>query len=206
LASATYGIGQLSRLSGLPIKTIRFYSDAALLPPAGRADSGHRRYDATDLARLQLVRTLRDLGIPLPTIARVLQGRDELRDSLAAHIRTVETRILELRRQLAILRAGIRSPSETTVRRVQTFARLQAVERRQLMEQFWDSVLADVPVDAALAKRFRAYSLPDLPDEPTPEQLDAWLELAVLASYEDFVRSTRVIWAARYARVPALAE
>ena len=48
-----------------------------------------------------------------------------------------------------------------------------------------------MPIDAALAERFRAYGTPELADEPTPEQLDAWLELAVLASDDDFVRSTR---------------
>jgi DNA-binding transcriptional MerR regulator len=190
VARGTYSIGQLAELSGLPVKTIRFYSDLGLLPPAGRTEAGHRRYDATDLARLQLVRSLRDLDVALPTIARVLEGRDSLGEILAAHIHTLETRIEALRRQLAVLKAAARSPTESTVRRLQALTRLQAVERQRLLERFWDSVLEGVPIDASLAERFRAYGTPELPDEPTPEQLDAWLELAVLASDEDFVRST----------------
>jgi DNA-binding transcriptional MerR regulator len=41
---------------------MRFYSDAGLLPPSGRTEAGHRRCAATDVARPQLVRTLRDLS------------------------------------------------------------------------------------------------------------------------------------------------
>ena len=55
-----FSIGRLAALTGLPVKTIRFYSDAGLLPPSGRTEAGHRRYTATDVARLQLVRTLRE--------------------------------------------------------------------------------------------------------------------------------------------------
>ena len=54
-----FSIGRLAALTGLPVKTIRFYSDAGLLPPSGRTEAGHRRYTAADVARLQLVWTLR---------------------------------------------------------------------------------------------------------------------------------------------------
>jgi DNA-binding transcriptional MerR regulator len=186
-----YSIGQLASLSGLPIKTIRFYSDIGLLPPAGRTESGHRRYDATDLARLQLVRSLRDLGVDVPTVGHVLERKRDLGDILAAHIRTLETRIDALRRQLAVLKVAVRSPSEATVRRVQSLARLQAAERRRLLERFWDRVFEGMPVDPSVAERFRSGGIPDLPEEPTERQLDAWLELAELATDDDFVRSIR---------------
>jgi hypothetical protein len=40
---------------------------------------------------------------------------------------------------------------------------------------------------------------PELPADPTPEQLDAWLELAELVADEDFQRTTRAnaAWAPR---------
>jgi DNA-binding transcriptional MerR regulator len=70
-------IGQLSELTGVPVRTIRFYSDAVhggtpLVAPATRSPAGYRLYDVEAAARLELVRTLRDLDIDLPTIARVL--------------------------------------------------------------------------------------------------------------------------------------
>jgi hypothetical protein len=52
-------IGELARLTGLPVKTIRYYSDLGLAPEAGRGSSSYRRYDEAGLARIELVRTLR---------------------------------------------------------------------------------------------------------------------------------------------------
>ena len=68
-------IGELSRRSGLPVKTIRYYSDVGVLPPAARTRSGYRRYGQADLVRLDLVRTLRELGVDLAAIRRAVRGR-----------------------------------------------------------------------------------------------------------------------------------
>jgi DNA-binding transcriptional MerR regulator len=187
---ATFPIGRLSELSGVPIKTIRFYSDAGILPPSGRTDSRHRRYTDADLARLQLVRSLRELEVDLDTIRALLDGRGDISELLDAHAATLETRIRSLRRQLAVVRAAAASPSPATVRRVHALARLEAAERRRLLERFWDRATGDL-LDRDVAERFRAAGTPDLPDDPTPDQLDAWLELAELAADEDFAAATR---------------
>jgi hypothetical protein len=63
-------IGQLARRTGLSVKTIRWYSDQGLVPPAGRTAAGYRLSGVEALARLELVRTLRRLGIDLRTIER----------------------------------------------------------------------------------------------------------------------------------------
>ena len=193
----TISIGRLAELSGLPVKTIRFYSDERLLDTPERTEAGHRRFDEADLARLQLIRSLRDLGLDLPTIRSVLDGHGALPEVIAAHVRALETRIRGLQRQLVVLRAAATSPSEDTVRRVHQLARLDAAERRQLLDTFWDRALEGVPIDEATAARFRAMGSPELPAEPTPEQLDAWLELAELATDEDFQATTRrnAMWA-----------
>lgn len=67
-----YSIGELSRRTGLPVRTIRFYSDSGVVAPTPRSPAGYRRYDLDALLRLELLRTLRELGMDLPTIQRVL--------------------------------------------------------------------------------------------------------------------------------------
>jgi hypothetical protein len=62
-----------------------------------------------------------------------------------------------------------------------------AAERGRLLDRFWDRVTAGLPVGDAGA-RLRAAGTPELPADPAPEQLDAWLELA---ADEDFQRTTR---------------
>ncbi|MFC5723968.1 MerR family transcriptional regulator [Streptomyces gamaensis] len=57
-----YSIGELARLTGLTVKTIRFRSDTGVVPPTDRTPAGYRLYDQEALARLGLVRTLRLRG------------------------------------------------------------------------------------------------------------------------------------------------
>ena len=66
--TALLSIGELASRTGLPVRTIRFYSDAGVVPPADRTEAGYRLYGPDALARLGLVRTLRDLGVDLATI------------------------------------------------------------------------------------------------------------------------------------------
>jgi DNA-binding transcriptional MerR regulator len=47
-----FSIGQLAARTGLTSRTIRFWSDAGLVPPAGRSAGGYRLYDAEAVARL----------------------------------------------------------------------------------------------------------------------------------------------------------
>ncbi|MFC6015280.1 MerR family transcriptional regulator [Plantactinospora solaniradicis] len=69
-----YSIGDLARRTGLPVRTIRYYSDVGVLPPTDRSSANHRRYDLTAVARLDFIRTLRELGLDLATTQRVLAG------------------------------------------------------------------------------------------------------------------------------------
>lgn len=65
-----FSIGQLAGHTGVSVRTIRFWSDRGVLPPSDRTAAGFRRYDAAAVARLELVRTLRELGVGLNAIGR----------------------------------------------------------------------------------------------------------------------------------------
>jgi DNA-binding transcriptional MerR regulator len=66
-----FTIGQLAERCGLTARTVRFWSDAGLVPPADRSDGGYRLFDAEAVARLDLVRTLRELGLGLEAVKAV---------------------------------------------------------------------------------------------------------------------------------------
>src|SRR5882757_1495375 len=83
--TAVFTIGELARRTGLPVKTIRFYSDEGLLPPTERTDAGYRLYDAKAMARLELVRTLRELGLGLPDVSAALSRSSTVRDLAVRH-------------------------------------------------------------------------------------------------------------------------
>lgn len=69
-------IGELAQTSGVPAKTIRFYEEIGLLPPALRAENGYRLYHAEDIGRLRFIRNARSLGFTLDDLKEVLALRD----------------------------------------------------------------------------------------------------------------------------------
>jgi DNA-binding transcriptional MerR regulator len=68
-----FKIGEFSRLSGTPAKTLRYYDEIGLLKPA-KIDrfTGYRYYTADQLSRLHRILALKDLGLSLEQIARLL--------------------------------------------------------------------------------------------------------------------------------------
>lgn len=179
-------IGELSRRTGLSVKTIRYYSDLGLVPEAARTRTGHRRYDTESALRLDFVRTLRELGLDLATIRRLLDREADLRSVAARHAEAIGAQIRVLRVQRAVLRALAKhEPTPQEVDRMNRIARATAEERRRIIAEFFDSVFEGIPVDPEFEGRMRSVA-PELPDEPTDQQVDAWLELHELVSDPDF--------------------
>ncbi|MFE6055286.1 MerR family transcriptional regulator [Kitasatospora sp. NPDC056446] len=181
-----YPIGELARRTGLTVKTIRFYSDRGIVTPTDRSPAGYRRYDVDAVARLDLVRTLRDLGLDLPTIRRVVERELSLTEVTAAHAEALAVRIGILRLRHAVLTTVAErrlTPEETEL--MQQLARLSEDGRRRLIGDFLDAVFDGLGADSAFAGVKRSMT-PELPDDPEAEQTRAWVEWAELALDPDF--------------------
>ncbi|MEU9125207.1 TIGR03086 family metal-binding protein [Streptomyces sp. NPDC048506] len=176
-----WSIGEVARKTGLSVKLLRHWSDVGVVPPAGRTAAGYRVYDSESLARLELARTLRDLGLGLSVIRDVLDREHTLAEVAAAHVDALEVQIRALRTQQAVLRSVTRrtTTAEGLARMTRT-ARLSAAERRLLIHEFVIETLADLDVPAY--RRGLLAAVPDLPDDPTDEQVDAWIELSELVT------------------------
>ncbi|MEU6783244.1 MerR family transcriptional regulator [Nonomuraea angiospora] len=201
---ALYSIGDLARRTGLTVKTIRFYSDRGIVPPADRGPTGYRLYDLDAVTRLELVRTLRDLGMDLPTIRRVLASEVSLPEVAAAHAEALAVQIRTLRLRRAVLTAVARrgsSPEEMDL--MHKLARLSEDERRRLVDDFLAAAFDGLDTVPGFAGVMRSMT-PELPDDPSPEQVEAWVELAELAQDEDFRAAVRRT-VARYAAEPPAA-
>ncbi|MER5966256.1 MerR family transcriptional regulator [Streptomyces sp. NPDC002057] len=181
-----YSIGELARRTGATVKTIRFYSDCGLIPPADRSPAGYRLYDDGAVARLDFVRTLRDLGLDLAAIRKVMERELALPEVAVAHADAldVQIRILRLRRAVltAVAKRGA-TPEETHL--MHQLAKLSEVERQQLVGDFLDAVFGGVGTDTMFTGVMRSMT-PELPDDPDTEQVQAWVELAELSQDPDF--------------------
>lgn len=187
-----FSIGELSKRTGVPVKTLRFYSDEGLLPPTGRTARGYRLYGDASVMRLDLIRTLREAGLGIDRIRAVLGRELSLADALRLQLRAVEAHLTSLKHVASALRAALRSePTERDLRRLYAVTRLSNEERRAVIEGFYERVSEGVPIDAQWRKSMVEASAPRLPDEPTPEQLDAWIELAGIVEDPAFVEAMR---------------
>jgi len=66
-------VGELARRTGLTIRTLHHYDEIGLLKPSLHTESGHRLYTASDIARLQQVVSLRQLGFSLEEVRGCLE-------------------------------------------------------------------------------------------------------------------------------------
>jgi DNA-binding transcriptional MerR regulator len=67
-------VGELAKLAGLTVRTLRYYDQIGLFSPSGYSDSGHRLYTEPDISRLQQLLSLKELGLSLDEIKSVLDG------------------------------------------------------------------------------------------------------------------------------------
>ena len=108
-------INEVAAETGLTTRAIRYYEEMGLLEPAARSDGDYRLYDASDLDRLQFIRSLRDdAGFSLAQIGQLLEddaARERNRERLSHTSDPDERRALLLdarertQRQIEILEA-----------------------------------------------------------------------------------------------------
>ncbi len=70
-------IGSISKESGVPIKTIRYYEELGLLKSSGRTEGGFRLFDAEVLTRLHFIKRAQSLGLALAEIKEFLDVYDQ---------------------------------------------------------------------------------------------------------------------------------
>jgi DNA-binding transcriptional MerR regulator len=197
-----YSIGELARRTGLTVKAIRFYSDRGLVTPADRTSAGYRRYGPDAVARLALVRTLRELGLGLDAIRRVTDQELTLGEAAAEHAAAldVQIRILRLRRAVLTV-AARRGPALEEMERVHQLATLSETERRRLVDEFLDVIFEGGHGSSGRAAVRRSMT-PELPDSPTDEQVAAWVELAELSMDPGFRTGVRSLVEDHVAHLP----
>ncbi|HYF34034.1 MAG TPA: MerR family transcriptional regulator [Prosthecobacter sp.] len=112
-----FSIGEFSRISGLSVKTLRFYDEKGLLKPA-RVDptNDYRYYDSSSAERASVIVRLRELQFPLEEIARVLAECGDEADLLGAmqrQRRIISERLRADRKAAKTLETMIRHEQES---------------------------------------------------------------------------------------------
>ena len=103
-------IGDFSKLSQLTVKTLRFYEkEGLLLPEEVASDTGYRYYASTQLLVAAHIKSLRQLGLSLDEVKRILKGENE-RDLLLNKARELEAEQESLAVRLSIIHHLLTAP------------------------------------------------------------------------------------------------
>jgi Cd(II)/Pb(II)-responsive transcriptional regulator len=118
-------IGQLAKVSGCSIQTIRYYEKEGLLYPPSRSEGNFRLYDEKALKELEFIKHCRSLDISLSDIKTLLELKNRpeescssINDLIAKQLDLVNQRIKELKvlkSELQIMRKAC--SSDNTVER-----------------------------------------------------------------------------------------
>ena len=102
-------VHEVSRLTGVSIRTLQYYDRIGLLPPAEYTDAGYRLYDDTALETLQQILLFRELEFPLKEIRQIIQSPTfDRRKALDQQIELLELKKERLDRLIALAR-GIKT-------------------------------------------------------------------------------------------------
>lgn len=75
-------VKEVSEMTGVSIRTLRYYDEIGLLKPSGFTEAGYRLYDSRAIERLQEIMFFRELEIPLADIRRILDNPDYDREQV----------------------------------------------------------------------------------------------------------------------------
>lgn len=185
-------VHEVSRLSGVSVRTLHHYDAIGLLKPTQVTEAGYRLYDDAALERLQSILLFRELQFPLREIAQIMDSPDyDAQEALAAQIRLLELRqerlaqILDLAREIQT--TGVRKMefSAFDTEKLDAYA-AEAKEKwghTAAYREYEQKKPAGDPADMmALFERFGALrQLP--PDDPQPQAAVAELQAFITAHY-----------------------
>ncbi|QBR72212.1 MerR family transcriptional regulator [Beijerinckiaceae bacterium] len=132
MSIGTFSIGELARLTGTKVETVRYYEHIGLLPSAARTGGNYRVYARSHLERLSFIRRGRDLGFSLDEVRELLRLSDDRDRSCAEVDRIARVHLIEVERKLADLMA-------------------LGAELRQLVDQCQHGTIAECRIIEALA-------------------------------------------------------
>lgn len=115
VGGASLKIGEVARLAGVGVETLRFYERSGLLNQPARSEGGYRLYDAKALKTLKFIKRAQSLGFTLEEIKRIIAESRAGQRPCAEVREIVRRRLAELDEQMAQIRR-YRNALATTLR------------------------------------------------------------------------------------------
>lgn len=131
-------------MAGVTSRTLRHYDGIGLLKPAYVGSNGYRYYETEQLLRLQEIRLLRELGLGLDDVARVLDGSQDRAAALRRHeaaLRAESARLARLAETVARTATALEKGAEMSAEGLfEGFVERQARYEERLVARYGDDV------------------------------------------------------------------
>ncbi len=128
-------VGELAERTGVTVRTLHHYHEIGLLCPSQHSASGHRLYEANDVARLQKICSLKQLGFSLSEIHRLLDDpRCSLPRVIQLHMQALEAEIDRCQRLYQMLKLAAASMQSSDSISIEDFIR--TIKETEMNEQF----------------------------------------------------------------------
>ncbi|MEH2339532.1 heavy metal-responsive transcriptional regulator [Nostoc sp.] len=93
-------IGQVTDISGITIRTIRYYESLGLLKSSRRTEGGFRQFSLDVLTRLAFIKRAQNLGLSLEEIGNILQVYDQGQAPCGEIKEKLENKLLQIDHQI----------------------------------------------------------------------------------------------------------
>ena len=84
-------VKDVSKLTGVSVRTLHYYDAIGLLTPTKVTDAGYRMYDDTALSRLQSILLFREVQLPLKEIKEILDSN---------YLKLIESTLIKKKKQI----------------------------------------------------------------------------------------------------------
>ena len=148
-----YTTGEMAKLCGITVRTVQFYDQRGILVPSALTEGGRRLYSAEDLKQMKIICFLRDAGLSLDTIGRLLKEEDPgsvIAVLLEQQAQVLQDEIGERREKLdrlAEIKTGLKTVSSFSIETIGDIATVME-SKKKLNAMYRNMILTGIPLGA----------------------------------------------------------
>lgn len=177
-----YTIGEVAKLTGVPIKTIRYYTDINLLPATHRTEARFRLFSTEDIWQLQLIRVLRQLAFSLEEIRAIIGGNLPVSTAIDWQLEAIAHRIHQLQHIREVLQQAKEArhhPRQSlhTLYELGMALSQNAVERSRFVTEKLHALVEQAHLPDEWRQNLLDHFTWQSPDTFTTQQIAAWTEI-----------------------------
>ena len=146
-----YTTGEIAKLCGVSVRTVQYYDTRGVLVPCELSEGGRRLYSEDDLGKMKIICFLRELDVPLDSIAKLMReenSNEVISLILEEHEKALRTEISEKKEKLKMLselNAIVKKAESVSVESIGDVAHIME-SKKQMKKLHLTLILAGIPI------------------------------------------------------------